>query len=267
MTLKAILDSLDGLDETVSAHYQQTDEGKFRLDVSPIGGYALEDTKALKAMLSEAQEKRKKATADLMKYRDEGGSLIDISDLSELRNKVDALKDATPADKVETVVSERVAEIRKKFQKDIENREANIELLNAKLNRFVVKGDAVNAITKAGAGESLELLLPHVVERLAINAEGELPRSYVVGENGNPRLTSGEGAGEMTAEELVSEMKSQGQFARAFPGNGASGSGAPQAGGTNGTYTISRSDARDAGKYQTAKAAADKAGKDLTFQG
>ena len=62
--LKAMLDSLEGISDGDKGHYVEKD-GKFFLDVGPVGGWALEDVAGLKTALGTERDSTKKATDSL----------------------------------------------------------------------------------------------------------------------------------------------------------------------------------------------------------
>jgi hypothetical protein len=101
-------------------------------------------------------------------------------------------------------------------------------LLRAQQER--IRSEATKAIE--GEGGSVTLLLPHVMERCRVVADPESPddldllRVVVVDGQGNPEPSLTQSAEEKRAAELVGEMKAGDEYAAAFTGTQAAGSGA-----------------------------------------
>jgi hypothetical protein len=264
--LKPILDSVDTIDEGLREHYREVD-GKFVLDVEPQAGWALENVGGLKSALSEERENRKRLAAQLDAFK-VNGDLPSPDDVRSLREKLAALQDATPKDQVEQVVAQRVADVKSKYDKQLKDTGTVTEGLKNKLHKVVVEGAAVAAIARAGASESLKMLLPNVMAQLGIDGvEGDdLPRVFVRGANGAPRITTGAGTDPMTVDELLAEMKESADYARAFPGAGGTGSGAAQPGHQrSGAFRLTTAQMRDHKLYERVKAEAKAAGQQIQF--
>jgi len=263
--LDPIRDNLDSLPEDVSKEYTQRDDGRFLLQVASKGGFALEDVAGLKATLGEWKSKHEKKSRDLDAFRDNEGNLVDVKALLQSAAQLEELKDATPKDKVEGIVTQRVAEHKRKFETEVATLNTEKAKLLADLDSVVVEQAAIAAIAKAGAGEYQDLLLLPVMQRLRSDrSEGGKIRPVVLGENDTPRISLKSGSQDlMSVDELIEEMKDQTQFAVCFPGSGNSGAGTHPAvrrpGSQNGNAVIlSESDALDPQKYQRAKAQAAK---------
>jgi hypothetical protein len=280
MALKALLDSLEGLSDSDQAHYSKVSSGvhagKFRADITAVSGekdgkkwsLSLDDVGGLRSSLEDRRGKHEKAQALLDKLKDADGNVLDAKKYSEAITKLASLEGAVDKDKVEEIVKSRLVEREKKFNHDVAERDAKIATVTKQLSNVVVRGSAISALLNAKIpSEQVELLLPHVVERLGINSKGEMPTAFVKGENGNARISLKSGAGSedlMQPDELVEEMSTMSAFAPAFPGSGQSGSGAPAssggASGVGGAVKLTRDEASQPKRYQAAKAEAAKRG-------
>ena len=268
--LDPIRDSLEGLSEDVAREYtQQQDTGKFLLQVTPKDGFALEDVKGLKSTLADRKAREERKSKELDGFRDADGNLYDIKSLLLAQSSLEELKDATPKDKVEGIVTQRVAEHKRKFEADVAALTKEKDGLVADLETVVVEQAARAAIAKAGAGEHTDLLLGSVMSHLRSDRgeDGKL-RPVVIGENDAPRISLKTGSQALlSVDELVDEMKAQPQFAVCFPGSGNSGGGATgtptRRSSPGGAIVLSEKEALDHGRYKAAKAQAKEAGVEL----
>ena len=93
MALQMTLDSLDGLDESIQKIYKQGEDGKFHLDVEPVGGHDKNDAQNKdmipKSRLNQEIEKRKAVEKSLQEL---------IEDVPE--NKRSIIPDLPPAGKI-----------------------------------------------------------------------------------------------------------------------------------------------------------------------
>ena len=234
MPLDAVVDSLDGMDESVKGLYRQSEEGKFILDVNPAAGYALENVDGLKSAL---QKERGRAKDLETKF----GSLGDI-DPSEVQSKLQRLADlesldpAKEADKIaETKIQAKVDQMAQKHQKDLQGVQGQVEKYKGQLQKLLVDDVAKSAILAAGGDErTVTYMLPHIKSQLAIEESENGFMTSVIDEYGNPRIGDSKGSA-MSVQQLVEEMKSTDLWAGAFPGRKKSSGGTPQQNKTGGT--------------------------------
>jgi hypothetical protein len=237
MTLKALLDKLDGLDEPLRAHYVETEDGKFRLDVAPVGGWQLDDVGGLKTKLSRATAKTSELAAKLAAFNGVlGGESDEEKILTPERVKAIAeelahLK-ASQSEDVKAQIASAIAQTEAKWkaqeQRWVKERgeleRARGEAIG-QLQRELVRTAAMGAIAKHRG--SAKLLLP-VVEGLTrmVEEEGRYV-ARVLSPDGNVRLTQRTGSSDpMTIDELVESMRDDQDYARAFESKGATGTGA-----------------------------------------
>lgn len=220
MTLKAILDSLDGLDESLAALYTEMDDGKFRLDVDGVEN--------LPAVLGLASNKQK---------------ILD--EKRELQKKLDALAGVDPAEYAllkkekedgERATLEKKGEFDKILQqtvdqhgKEIGVKDTRIDGLMAELKRLMIDNAAAEIITSKEFGGSTLLLMPHVRKRVRVDEtdDGTFEVTVLAADEKTPLVASGSGD-RATIKDLISEMRENESFGSAFSAQERGGSGAQE---------------------------------------
>lgn len=176
----------------------------------------------------------------------------------ELKQKLEA---NPPKDQKE--VESAIKQVREQFEGKLTAATQQITEKDGMIDRLARHSAATQAIAAVGA--SVDLLLPHVLERTRTTIENGVPVAIVVNKDGTQRIRDALGT-PMTIDDLVAEMGKDAKFAAAFPAVIPDGSGARnQKGGGTATVKISRADAKDGRKYQAAKAQADKLGVEVEF--
>lgn len=250
--LQAQLESLEGVEESVAGFYKQDEAtGKYNLQVTPVGGFALENVAGLKETLADRKAKAAERKTALAAF--EG---IDPEKARAALAKVDEIANWTPDQQQREIMEARENDLRTKFEAELETERGRTSNYKTQLEEKLIRGAAVEAI--AAAGGNAKLLLPHVVERMKLT-EGDDGKFAVkiVDDNGNPRVSMKENSeGDMGLDELIEILSNTEEFMPAFAGSGASGGGAggsdtPGRGGS--VEFISFTDAQDAAKYQAAK--------------
>lgn len=263
MALKAIVDTVDGLPADVAKEYAKGDDGKFRLQVTPVDGLALENVDGLKTALGKERESVRKLTEATKTF--EG---LDADKARDALKKVEEMANWTPEEKVKQQIEAIKTAMLDSHGKEKSGLQKKLDALTKQLNGALITSAATQALVKHKARGDGTLLLPHVERQVRMReTENGQFMVEVVDENGNVRVN---GAGKnMSIEELVESMKKSDAFAPGFDGSGASGSGAAGGGGTPkpGTpFVLSPTDAKDPAKYRAAKEAAAKAGQQLQIQ-
>jgi len=218
MALKAILDNLDGVAADVAKEYKHRDDGKYVLDVTPVDGVELAEVSKLQSALSKERENSRKST-ELLKAFDG----IDANKARDAMNKVAEMTNWTPEQKVK----EQIEAIRTQLLDAHGKEKSKLEEKLGKLNKALEEAMIVSVATQALAEQkgSVKLLMPHVRQQTRLrDADGKLVVE-VLAADGTPR-TAGSDGHAMTITELVTEMKTQDDFASAFEGSGATGTGA-----------------------------------------
>lgn len=251
MGFKAYLSAEDHgrLDEAGRKAYVQAGEG-YRLDVDAVDGWRLENVDGLLKNKSELLKESDKAK----KEREAA-----LSELAALKLQL-AEGEGKPSEKVEAV--------RRALSEDFAKKEAalaaKLEKREAQLKRDRIRAEAAQALSKHKGDAAL--LMPHIESVLsAVETDNGDYKVKVLGPDGSELWSkaSGSAGDPMPVDEYVASVLKQ-RFPSAFEGTGSSGSGATgsaRAGGTNGRFAISASEARnDPRAFQRVEAEAVKAG-------
>jgi hypothetical protein len=227
MAIKAIIDKLEDVPEALREHYRagtkdEGTEGKFVLGVEAVAGWSLEDVTGLKSALGKERTQRETLERTVVKFKDidPEKALAALTELEELK-KLDPSKEA---DKIANTKFEAAkAQLLENHKREIGERDGKLTKLTGLVDNLARRQEAIAAI--AAEKGSVDLLLPHVlsVTRSEIGDDAEAVRIKVLQPDGNERVN---GKGEaMSIRELVAEMKQNETFARAFDGEGHSGTG------------------------------------------
>jgi hypothetical protein len=222
MALKALLDSLNGLPESLAAHYTKRDDGKYILTVEEVDGYAFENITGLKRALSMARENETAAKRALEGYK----GIDDVEAAKEALAKLRAGDLKSPAE-----LDAYKKSLESKFQKDLSAAAERAQAYEAQLKDLRFGTMARDAIIKAKGRASL--LLPIVERRVKWEADsnGQL-QLRVVGEDGKTLVSNKPGSADpMGLEEYVHSLRSNADFAAAFEPTAPAGSGSNHAAG------------------------------------
>lgn len=270
MALKALItaDEHKALATLLQAEYVADGE-MFKVDIVMVNGLLLTDpTKIQTALqservLSKAAAKATKEAQDKITTLETQLAELSTGEPSEQQQKKLSALEKQLAERYEKQAKAATAAL----EKERDGLKSKIGTQSKQLSETLHVGGARAAITKAGAKE--KLLLQNVLSqtRMVENDDGTY-RTEVIGRDGQERLSpkSTDGKLLMSFDELVEEMRADAEFAPAFPASGPGGSGSSSStarGGQSRGHTISVVDARDPGKYQAARAEANKAGAPL----
>lgn len=193
MSLKRILDTLEGIDDTTAKLYTKGDDGKFRLDLEG----------------EEEGEGYKSALQKERKAREEAEKALKARERSEAEEKA----------RKEREDMERKGEYEKLSAADkaaLKAAEEKAAALESRIRNGAVERAAMEAI-QAAKGIP-KALLPHILPNLETTPDGD---GYKV-------IVKGDPAKKLT--DYVSSLKAE--MAWGFEGTGASGGGANPSGGT-----------------------------------
>lgn len=222
MALNAILESVEGLPEDVAKEYKKRDDGKFVLDVTSVDGLELAEVSKLQSALSKERENSRKANEKLKIF--EG---LDPDKAREALGKVEEMANWEPEQKVKEQIEAVKSQMMDAHGKEKAKLQEKLEKLTNSLEDAMIVSVASQELAKEKG--SVRLLMPHMRQQTRLReADGRFVVE-VMGDDGNPRLTGSDGH-PMSIAELVSEMKTQDDFASAFEGTGATGSGATGSG-------------------------------------
>lgn len=190
--------------------------------------------------LNETRNHLKEANAESAKRRVTGKALTEfmtdlgIEEIDEenpintLRGHIDDLVAKVEGGKDIKINMDKIkAEHDRRVQEVAENADQKVQKMQGALERYLVDQAATAAL--ADAKGSVRLLLPHVKAHTRVVQDGEDYVVRVVDAQGDFR-SDGKG-GFMTVADLVTEMKTQEEFGRAFESATPGGNGAPPGGG------------------------------------
>lgn len=227
MPLAVKLDSLDELHESLHDLYEEKD-GAFHL-IPPEGFVAaddVEDTAGLKSALAKTRDE-KRELARKLKSTSEKYAGIDLDEFDKLKlAETDAetakLAAAGEWDKIkDQMTTQHTAAIAAK--------DTEIARLTGQLERVQVDSKVVEAISKAGG--NVELLKPHVRQRVHLNTDDFT--TTVLDDDGKTPKVDGDG-NPVTMDALISEMRKSDTYAGAFKASDQSGSGSDPGKGGDG---------------------------------
>jgi hypothetical protein len=221
--------SLEGLSEDIAKEYVDQGEGgganRYRLSVNEVDGWALQDIAGLTSTLG----KKDKELKELRPLREKYGDL-DPSEARAAIARVAELKDGdfTPSDKVQAQIDTIKTQLKKEYDAA---GSAKDEQIGKFRNQIVtlVKTNEIRAACmhhRAKGGKSMEALEALLDRDVKVDFSGDIPKSFVVGPDGETPIYSAENGGEtMRVLEHVGKLRNQEDMAVFFEGSGASGAG------------------------------------------
>lgn len=214
MALKAVLEKLDGVPESLRSEYKEQD-GKFYLDIDGLDDHhgvgALKRAKDYeKEDARKAKEKVTTLTADLEKAQ---------NDLTELR------KNGIPKADVDALENS----YKEKYGKKEKELTDQIATLTGSLEKHLLDGSATKLAAEIAAKpEYVDLILPHIRNRMKLeDGEGGAHVVRVLDKDGKPSAAN--------VEDLKKELLGNKAFAAILTGSKAAGGGAN--GGKGGSAT------------------------------
>ena len=202
MAMKAVLDSLDGVNSAFHGEYKKGEDGKFYLDVE--GG---EDTGALKRAKDHEKKERQRAEKELKAAQEAAEALQ--AELDDLHAGAVPKGDV---DKLRKSYEDRLAKREKELSDELNG-------ANGVINTLLIDNVASTLAHKlALKPENVEVLLPHIQNRLVVDKEDGKPVTRVKDKDGT--------VGAATLADLEKELLSNKAFAPILRGSHASGGGA-----------------------------------------
>ncbi|MCO4316334.1 hypothetical protein M8997_003995 [Phyllobacterium sp. 21LDTY02-6] len=220
MALKAILASLEGVDDATKALYVEKD-GKFVLDVEPVDGFSLEDVSGLKTALGKERTTREKLEKDVVKFKDldPDKARTALLELEELKK----LDPASEADKIANTKFEAAkAQLLQKHEGEMGEIKTRNGFLESQIGALLIDNAATLALAEAKG--SVDLLLPHVRAHTRVKEIDGKFVVEVVDKDGNAKIADSKGT-PMDIKGLVAEMRQSDTFGRAFEASGNTGTG------------------------------------------
>ena len=209
MGLKYLLDTLDGLDDSVKSLYTEK-EGKFVLGIEGLP--QPEDVSGLKSKVQELLDEKKAADK----------ARKDAEDQARLEREENARK------------SGNVEELERSWSEKYNRREAELNgtleqertTLSTQIRDLTVGRTATDIASALAIPGSAKALLPHIERRLSVEQRDGKPVVVVLDQQG--KLSAA------TLDELKAEFANDTAFAPLIAGSKASGGGAGGAGGGGG---------------------------------
>jgi hypothetical protein len=226
VALKAILDSIEGVNPVVAAEYKQREDGKYILDVEKVadgdnGELELAPVAKLRSALERERANNQTAQATIAKFKD-----LDPEKARQALTKLEEMKSWKPEQEVEKRIELLKNELATANKQEKEAIQQKLTRAQAQLKKTLVTNAAVTAIQEEGG--NVKLLLPHVEASIRMRETENVDSPYlveVINENGDPAV--GDGAGNpMSIKQLIQKFKSSDDFASAFKASGTQGSGA-----------------------------------------
>lgn len=228
MAVQAVLESLDGVDDTIQALYKEVD-GRFILQISGVNQHP--EVKNLKSAYEKTKASLKEAKDALQPY--EG---MDLDEIAALREK--AASGGKPDPEAMEQLRKQIADAaRKEYEGTLTKRDAELLSVRSLLERRVIDGDLVAALEKVGVKQAArKIILDH------FKARG--PKVVAEGDAGPVAMFETD-MGPATAFAFVETWAKSDEAQEFLAPTGKGGSGAPAQGSVPapaGRVTFDRSD-------------------------
>lgn len=204
--MKAVLESLDGVDKSFHGEYEQGEDGKFYLTLEGVDQHPA--TKPLEGAMRRVKDDNKK----ISKERDEVKTR-----LAELEEEVTGLREgAIPKGDVEALKKS----YQKKYDTDVGALNDKLSKAHSTIEKQMIDNVAQGMATKIVAKpDYAEVVLPHIRSRLSLNYDSEgNAETVVVDKAGKPTA--------LTIDDLEKEVLQNKAFAPILRGSHASGGSA-----------------------------------------
>lgn len=138
MKLKAIIDSLDGLEDHIASLYTKREDGKYALEVEGLVD---------KSKLDEFRNTNVKLLKDLEKFKD-----VDPAKYAELVNEHRKIQEKQwiEAGDIDKVVEQRVTQMRTDFESRETGYKTNLQSMTAQLEKLLIDNNVREAAIKQG---------------------------------------------------------------------------------------------------------------------
>ena len=190
--LKYEIDSVEGLDEGLANLYEQNEGGKFRLKVDGMPEVDAEEVERYKAKVKEVEKHLKDKDREARKAAEEA---------ARKSGDIQALEQSW----------------QKKLDDALTEKESALNQYQAMVKNLTVGTAATRLASEIAVPGSADVLLPHIERRLAVEIEGDMPKTRVLDAAGNPTA--------MSLDDLRKELSGNSAFAPIIVGSKASGSG------------------------------------------
>lgn len=253
--LKLVLESLDGLAESVAALYEKGADGKFHLQT--------EEDEGAKAKIAEFRENNIKLAKELdqMKKKFDG---VDLEELQAMKKKLQAIDDKKmiEAGKIDELVAQKVERMRldyeeqiKQLKAAIDEREKSLGSTTQRLSEVLIDSEITKAVNAVGVvrKEAMRDILARGRQTWRLEDGKPVPKE------GDRLLYGKDGKDPLTFDEWAQALVMQAPFLFETSGGGGAAGGAGNGGvGTygNSKVDISKLPPQERLKYIHAQAAA-----------
>jgi hypothetical protein len=220
MALKFLIDSLDGLDESVKGLYKAKGD-KFELSIDGLP--EPEDVSGLKAKVDQLLTEKK--TASKKAAEAEEAARLAAEEAARKSGDVEALERSW----------------KEKFEARENELTSQIEAMAGSVNKLMVDNVASSMAAELAVQGSADILIPHIRQRLSAEERDGSFVTMVKGPDGKPSA--------LTLDDLKTEFAKNAAFAPVIVASQATGSGAHggnSGGAANKTVTRSQFEAMDA---------------------
>lgn len=196
MTLKLELDSLEGLDDTTKALYEEAD-GKFKLAVE-----GLEDTSGLTSALAAERKRAKEAERKAAAFERAGKTPEEIQEFVQAQQKRDE-DDAKKRGDFEAIRKQDA----EKHKAEYDELASELERTRASERSAIIETQLTNSLAKAGFTEEGLGLLPGVLSnRIKIETIDGNRKVQILQEDGETPLAGSNKDGTANFEDLAKQV-------------------------------------------------------------
>lgn len=220
MVLKAILESLDGVSDELKKEYTEKD-GKFYLDVEPVGDFALENVAGLRSTVTREREAAREAKAQLKSKTEE------VTRLNEQLAEINDLDETQIEEKHKKAYESKLGQLERTHTAKLEEKDSRIKTLVSQVDDVLGEQKILQAIASHEPRGKAHILLPIVRERLKFRDTDEGKREAFISEpnSEHPMLSPKDSSRPINADEFIAHLFGSGDYNGAFEGSGAKGSG------------------------------------------
>lgn len=232
MPLRAVVDTLDDVPESLREHYTEQQDGTYLLSVD--GGnsnYRLEDVKSLQKTLQTERNGRKEAERSLKEWAKLGESPDEVAE--KLKSTDRDGKSGASNDVEQDRLKRELEKAEKRYQQQLADRDKAVESYRGRLSQTLLEREIMDGIASHRLAPKAEKAVRAMVrDRLKVLEEDGQHRVAVLDEDGQEAYSNRQGAAgkPMSTAELVDSLRSDHPYLFEASGKTGTGSG-PAAGG------------------------------------
>ena len=214
---------LDALPADIQKEYKpvQGSDDSFMLDVTPQGGYALENVAPIKSALETERRRANRLDSLLKPYAiesDDGGEPTYLdADAARTAMETVAKGDGDVQTRVAAQVKAETDRLTKAHKTELDKLTASLTSAESELQRRILTSEGLEGVSSVKGNPKILLPLYHQSARVVTTPEGKRVVEIVDPATGEARPGSGEG-GRMTSAEYFAELAADPDLAVAFKG-------------------------------------------------